>query len=95
LANSKTKVARLNSTAPSANLNLVSTIAEIESAISTLPVKDAHAVADWLQDYLDAKWDKEMDDDIAAGRLDPLWEKAKADIAAGRVKPLNEVLNDE
>jgi hypothetical protein len=40
-----------------------------------------------LRDYLDAKWDKEMDEDIAAGRLDPLWEKAKADIAAGRVKP--------
>jgi hypothetical protein len=36
-----------------------------------------------------------MDDDIASSRLDPLWEKAKADIAAGHVKPLDEVLNDE
>ena len=26
-------------------------------------------------------------DEYTAGRLDPLWEKAKADIAAGRVKP--------
>ena len=73
----------------------MSTVAEIESALSQLPVKDARAVADWLQEYLDAKWDKQMDEDIAAGRLDPLWEKAKADIAAGRVKPLDEVLNDE
>ena len=75
------------------NLFSVSTVAEIESAISTLPVKDAWSVAGWLQEYLDAKWDKEMDEDIAAGRLDPLWEKAKADIAAGRVKPLDEILN--
>jgi len=73
----------------------VSTVAEIESALSQLPVKDARAVADWLQEHLDAKWDKQMDEDIAAGRLDPLWEKARADIAAGRVKPLVEVLNDE
>jgi hypothetical protein len=35
-----------------------------------------------------------MDEDIAAGRLDALWEKAKSDIAAGRVKPLDEVIND-
>lgn len=56
----------------------MSTVAEIESAISALPLKDARRVADWLQEYLDAKWDKEMDADIAAGRLDPLWEKAKA-----------------
>ena len=73
----------------------MSTVAEIESALSQLPVKDARVVADWLQEYLDAKWDKQMDEDIAAGRLDPLWEKAKANISAGRVKPLDEVLNDE
>jgi len=71
----------------------VSTVAEIESAISSLPIQDARRVADWLQEYLDAKWDKELDEDIAAGRLDALWEKAKTDIAAGRVKPLDEVLN--
>ena len=72
----------------------MSTIAEIESALSKLPVKDAQAVADWLQDYLDAKWDKQMDEDVAAGRLDHAWEKAKGDIATGRVKALDEVLND-
>ena len=73
----------------------MSTVAEIESALSQLPVKDARLIADWLQEYLDAKWDKQMDEDSAAGRLDPLWEKAKADITTGRVKSLDEVLNDE
>jgi hypothetical protein len=56
------------------NLSSMSTVAEIESAISTLPVKDAWSVANWLQEYLDAKWDKEMDEDIAAGRVKPLDE---------------------
>ena len=46
--------------------------------------------------HLDAKWDKEMDEDIAAGRLDrALGKSFKADIAAGRCKPLDEILNDE
>ena len=30
--------------------------------------------ADWLQEYLDAKWDKELDEDIAAGRVKSLDE---------------------
>ncbi len=85
----------MNFAAQFASLFAVSTVAEIESAISTLPDKDAWTVASWLQKHLDTKWDKQMDEDITAGRLDPLWEKAKADIAAGRVKPLDEVLNDE
>ena len=71
----------------------VSTVAEIESAISTLPVKDAWSVAGWLQEYLDVKWDKEMDEDIAAGRLDKFAEQAMEHYRAGRVKPLDEVID--
>jgi hypothetical protein len=73
----------------------VSTVVEIEKALQTLPVEDARKVAGWLQSYLDDKWDKQIDADIDAGRLDKIWEQAKADIAAGRVKPLDEILNDE
>ena len=73
----------------------MSTVAEIENALEALPIEDARRVAGWLQQYLDAKWDKQMDKDIAAGRMDKLWEKAQADIAAGRVKPLDEVINDQ
>jgi hypothetical protein len=87
------KLALLNFVALSASLFFVSTVAEIESAISTLPDKDAWMVADWLQKRLDAKWDKQMDDDIAAGRLDKLAEQAMEHYHAGRVKPLDEVID--
>jgi hypothetical protein len=73
----------------------MSTVVEIEKALQSLPVKDARQVAGWLQQYLDEAWDKQIDGDIAAGRLDKLWEKAKSDIAAGRVKPLDETINDQ
>ena len=73
----------------------MSTVAEVEIALRKMPVPDARVVADWLQQYLDEQWDKEIDADIAAGRLDKLWQKAQADIAAGRVKPLDEVINDQ
>jgi hypothetical protein len=65
---------------------------EIEKALQTLPVGDARKIADWLQHYLDEKWDQQMDEDIAAGRLDSLADKALQDYHAGRTKPLNEMV---
>ena len=71
----------------------MSTVAEIEKALQTLPVEDARKIADWLQEYLDEKWDRQIDGDIAAGRLDKLADKATQDYHAGRVKPLDEIID--
>lgn len=70
------------------------TVAEIEDAIQQLPSEKAWEVARWLQEYLDARWDKQIEADAKSGALDKLWAKAQADIAAGRVKPLDEVIDD-
>ena len=66
----------------------MSAVAEIEKALRTLSVEDARKIADWLQNYLDEKWDNQIDRDIAAGKLDKLADKAMQDYRAGRVKPL-------
>ena len=71
----------------------MSTVAEIEKALQTIPLDDARKVADWLQQYLDEKWDSQIDADIDAGRLDKLADKAIDDYHAGRVKPLDEVID--
>ena len=81
--------------APTRIFSTMSMVVEIEKALQTLPVEDARKVADWLRNYLDDMWDKQVDRDIAAGRLDKPWDKAKSDIAAGCVKPLDEILNDQ
>jgi hypothetical protein len=71
----------------------MSTVVEIESALRALPLQDARAVAHWLQEYLDQRWDKQMDADIAAGRLDKLAEQAHDRYRAGQVKPLDEIID--
>ena len=71
----------------------MSTVAEIENALQTIPLNDARKVAEWLQHYLDEKWDRQIDADIDAGRLDQLADKAGEDYRAGRVKPLDEVID--
>lgn len=71
----------------------MSTITDIESALRALPVEDARTVAQWLQDYLDQQWDEQIDQDIAAGRLDKLADQALEHYRAGRVKPLDEIID--
>ncbi len=66
----------------------MSTVKEIESAITQLDPKDVQAVADWLQEYREELWDKQIAADAKAGKLDTLMEEAKQDYLAGRCKPL-------
>jgi hypothetical protein len=49
-------------------------------------------LADWLLDYLDDDWDRQIVADLEGGKLDRLIESAEADIAADRVRDLNEVI---
>ena len=72
----------------------MSTVAEIENALRALPVQDARTVADWLQEYLDERWDRQIQQDAKSGKLDKLAEEALAEYKAGKTKPLNEVIDE-
>jgi hypothetical protein len=71
----------------------MSTVDEIEAAISNLPPQDFARLRDWLLERDQALWDKQIEEDSASGRLDHLVQEIEDDIAAGNVKPLNEVIN--
>jgi predicted HAD superfamily phosphohydrolase YqeG len=66
----------------------MSTVQEIETAIQKLKPQEIHEVANWLQELREELWDKQIDADAKAGRLDKLMEEAKQDYLAGRCKPL-------
>lgn len=72
----------------------MTTLTEIEAAIQQLPESDIRQLSGWLQSYMDEMWNRQMEVDLASGKLDRLIERAEADITAGRVKPLNEVINN-
>jgi len=67
---------------------------EIAAAIQNLPEAEVRELSTWLQDYLDERWDRQLEEDVATGRLDTLIAKAEADIAANNVRDLDEVLRD-
>jgi hypothetical protein len=73
----------------------MSTGAEIESAIKKLKPREIWKVGDLVDELREELWDRQIDADIKAGRLDKLADKALEDYRAGRCKPLDEILNDE
>jgi hypothetical protein len=73
----------------------MSTVVEILEVVKHLPEEKKGEFLDGLReiDFEDV-WDRQMDADPKAGRLDPLWREALKDIEAGRTKSLDEVIND-
>jgi uncharacterized membrane protein YccC len=63
-------------------------IQEIESAVANLPPEDLARFARWFEEYLADEWDRQIEQDIEAGRLDEAGDRADADFEAGRFTPL-------
>jgi len=73
----------------------VSTVAEIREAIRKLPPQEARKRAEERRDYPDALWDKQSEEDVKAGRLDPLIARAREEDASGTTRPMDEIISDE
>jgi uncharacterized protein YfaT (DUF1175 family) len=62
----------------------MSTIAEIEDAVRRLSPENLAAFREWFV-RLDAEaWDRQIEEDVAAGRLDSLAKEALEDLRQGR-----------
>ncbi len=73
----------------------MSTVVEIIDAVKNLDEQEKGEFLDKLTEIdFDDAWDRQIEADAKAGRLDHLWEQALEDIEAGRTKPLDEILND-
>ena len=63
-------------------------IKEIESAIARLPPSELAELAKWFEEFQARAWDKQVEQDARAGRLDALIEEAEQDFERGRCEPL-------
>jgi hypothetical protein len=73
----------------------MSTVTEIIDAVKRLDERQKGEFLEKLAEIdFDDAWDRQIEADAKAGRLDTLWEQALQDIKAGRVKPLDEVIGD-
>jgi len=61
-------------------------IEELTSEVQQLSREELSAFREWFRKYDSDEWDKEIEEDISAGRLESLANKAIADHKSGRTK---------
>jgi hypothetical protein len=64
----------------------MSVIEKIEQDIEGLSSQDFDRLAVWVDRRRNEKWDGQMDEDAAAGRLDFLFEEAEAGRKSGKLR---------
>ena len=62
----------------------MSAIQELEAAIRRLSAEERAAFRAWYTEYDAEEWDRELEADVAAGRLDWLIAEAREDHRSGR-----------
>jgi len=65
----------------------MSTVEEIEAAIEGLPRDQFFRLLAWLRDRFEDEWDRQIEEDANAGRLDVFAKEALAEYHAGETKP--------
>jgi hypothetical protein len=64
------------------------TVKELELAISELPADDQRELMAWIDKYRAEMWDKQIEEDLANGRLDSVLREVEQEYEAGHSKPL-------
>lgn len=62
----------------------MSTVQEIEAAVRQLSPDERAAFRAWFAQFDADEWDRQIEADVAAGRLDWLAQEARRDVREGR-----------
>ncbi len=63
-------------------------VQEIEAAITQLPRREVNELMSWLAEYHAQLWDQQIEDDLHAGRLDPVLAEVDVEYKSGLARPL-------
>lgn len=66
----------------------MTTVQEIQEAVSQLAQEDLAAFRTWFAEFDAARWDRQFEADVNAGRLDKLAEEALQNLREGHCTDL-------
>ncbi len=67
---------------------VMSTIQEIEQAVSRLRPEELARFRQWFDEFDAEEWDRQFEADVKAGKLDDLANQALKDLKAGKAREL-------
>ncbi|MBU6399124.1 MAG: hypothetical protein KGS61_02300 [Verrucomicrobia bacterium] len=66
----------------------MSTVQEIKQAIQLLPKSEFWELAEWFDERRADEWDRQIETDAKAGKLDRFAEEAIREYRSGKTRPL-------
>lgn len=66
----------------------MTTLKEIEKAISQLPEDQLNRFREWFDEFDAKSWDKQLEADVKAGKLDRVADSALEQYKAGRCREM-------
>jgi hypothetical protein len=63
-------------------------VGELESAVSRLSREELFSFQTWFEEFVAEAWDRQIEEDAQARKLDHLAAEADREFAAGRCTPL-------
>lgn len=63
-------------------------VEELEAAVSALPTAEFVRFSQWFEEFIADQWDRQIEQDMQAGRLDAALKRADDHYEAGRCTPL-------
>jgi len=63
-------------------------IEEIEARVRDLPSEDFARFRDWFHEFENELWDRQIESDYRAGKLDTLINQARAELAQGKAREI-------
>ncbi len=63
------------------------TVQTLQTEILKLKPEERWTISSWLDELMADEWDRQIEADAQAGRLDHLVKEAEADYQAGRCRP--------
>ena len=61
---------------------------QIEKSVEALSKDELIKFAQWFAELQAERWDRQVEHDVAAGRLDELIAEARKEIKDGKIRPL-------
>jgi hypothetical protein len=63
-------------------------ITEIKTAVTQLSQNELAEFIEWLDEFQESQWDKQIEEDLKAGRLDRLIEQAEKAFDEGKCRQI-------
>lgn len=63
-------------------------LTELKTAVTQLSSHELAEFMEWLEEYQQLQWDRQIEDDLHLGKLDHLIQQAEKAFSEGKCKPM-------